>query len=56
MFKVILFFNFSQFWFEFLLILKIGYLFDLNPQSLDSGFIGFLISLAFSESEIHKIS
>ena len=46
-FKVILFFNFAQFWFEFFLILKIGYLSDLNSESLDSSFIGFIISSAF---------
>ena len=41
MFKVILFLKFSQFWFKFLLILKIGYLFDLTPELLDYGFIVF---------------
>ena len=49
MFKGILFFIFAQIWFEFLPILKIGYLFDLIFESLDSGFIGFLILLAFRE-------
>ena len=34
-FKVILFFNFAQFWFKFLLIFKQGYLSDLNFESLD---------------------
>ena len=47
MFKVILFLNFAQFWFKFLLILKIEYLSDLNAESLDSGFSGFLVSSAF---------
>ena len=47
MFKVILFFNFAQFSFEFLLILKIGYLSDLKFESLDSSFSGFLVSSAF---------
>ena len=49
MFKVILFFIFTQFLLEFLLILKIGYLFDLKLELVDFGFIGFLISSAFRE-------
>ena len=46
-----MFFNFTQFQSEFLLILKIGYLFDYNSESLDSSFIGFLISSAFRDSK-----
>ena len=47
-----MFLNFTQFQFEFLLILKIGYLFDYNSESLDFGFIGFLISSAFRGCQI----
>ena len=54
MFQVILFFNFAQFWFEFLLILKIGYLSNLNSESLDSSFIRFLVSSAFRDCKFVK--
>ena len=47
MLKVVLFFNFAKIWFEFLLILNYGYLTNLNSDSLDSGFIGFLVSTSF---------
>ena len=47
MFKVILFFIFTQFRLEFWLVLKIGYLFDLNSESFD------LVSL---DSLFHQLS
>ena len=47
MFKVVLFFNFAQIWFEFLLILKYEYLTDLKSESLDYSFIGFIVSSIF---------
>ena len=54
MFQVILLFNFAQFWFEFLMILKIGYLSDLNSKSLESDFTRFLVSSAFRDSKFVK--
>ena len=49
-----MFFKFTQFWFEFLLTLKIGYVFDLKFKLVDSGFSGLLVSSAFVGSKFVK--
>ena len=54
MFQVILFFIFAQIWFEFLLILKIRYLSDLNSKSLDYGFNNFLFCQLFVDRKFVK--